>query len=85
VRNKATAPTQATSSMGFILGNISPLRTGTTEHILERIHHTHNKNQFHADLGSYSDVQETSSIVVEPTRASKSSSKPIPLNTLHVG
>jgi hypothetical protein len=56
VRNKATAPAQATSSMGFILGNISPLRTGITEQMLQRIHKMHNTDQFHGKLSSYSAI-----------------------------
>jgi len=57
VRNKATAPAQATSSMGFILGNISLLRTGIMEQMLERTNKMHNTDQFHGKLGSYSAVQ----------------------------
>ena len=85
MRNKATAPAQATSSMGFILGNISLLRTGSTEQMLERTHKMHNTDQFHVKLGSYSAVQQTLHSVMEPTRPSKSSSEPVPLDTLHIG
>lgn len=43
MRNKATAPAQATRSIGFILGNSNSLRIGITEHMLEKIQHIKNK------------------------------------------
>jgi hypothetical protein len=43
--------------MGFILGNISLLRIGITEQMLESTHKMHNTDQFHGKLGSYSAVQ----------------------------